>query len=94
MVILDVNAPKEEIKKVETADICEEPLFKMEVDEASDETSRVHPIGHTLDVCMDKLFNYVIMECHNTDSGEVDWDKTKRKIFAINIDNVANVIDH
>lgn len=56
----------------------DDAVFKMDVDGSDESKSRLtHPVGHTLDVCMDKLLNYIIMECHNTDTGEVDWNKTK-----------------
>ncbi|KRT84891.1 hypothetical protein AMK59_856 [Oryctes borbonicus] len=49
----------------------------MDVDE-DNKPRMLHPIGNTLDVCMDKLFNYIIMECHNTETSEIEWAKTKR----------------
>lgn len=36
-----------------------------------------HTVAHTLDVCLDKLFNYITAECHSSKSGELKWDKTK-----------------
>ncbi|KAK9679926.1 RNA polymerase I specific transcription initiation factor RRN3 [Popillia japonica] len=78
LVVLDVNAPKEEIERAEGNDMYDDAVFKMDVDGSDESKSRLtHPVGHTLDVCMDKLLNYIIMECHNTDTGEVDWNKTK-----------------
>lgn len=72
---MDVNAPKEEINKVMNSDSNE--IFQMEEDTCSVKTtSSCHNIAHTLDICMDKMFNYIIQECHNPD-GSVRWEQTK-----------------
>lgn len=70
MVILDVNAPREEIEKAEDA----EAIFDME-GVSSEEVK--DPVAHTLDVLMDKMINYVIMECHDMETGDVNWENTK-----------------
>lgn len=36
-----------------------------------------HDVAHTLDVCLDRLFNFVIVECHDLDTGTVNWEKSK-----------------
>lgn len=38
-----------------------------------------HPVAHTLDVCLDKVFNYFIVESHDIETGQLDWEKIKRK---------------
>lgn len=64
-------------------------VFKMDVDQSIDEKNRIlHPVGCNLDVSMDKLFNYIIMECHDTDTGTVHWDKTKRNILYLTYVNL------
>lgn len=72
LVILDVNAPRELIEKSEEEE--DEEMFTMDestVDKLKD------PVAHTLDVIMDKLINYIIMECHNMETGDINWEKTK-----------------
>lgn len=69
--ILDVNAPKEQIEKAEEED---ENIFEMEEESACKVKD---PVAHTLDVLMDKMINYVIMECHDMESGDINWENTK-----------------
>lgn len=78
---MDVNAPKEEIEKFNYGD---EEMFLMDDDSKSVKTSITastnvnrHSVAHSLDVCLDMLFNYISSECHNPKTGELIWDKTK-----------------
>ncbi|CAH0555911.1 unnamed protein product [Brassicogethes aeneus] len=74
LVIMDVNAPKGDIEKA--ANSGSEEIFLMDDDTCSVKTSSSHNIAHTLDVCLAKLYNYIIEECHSP-AGELDWNKTK-----------------
>ncbi|CAG9821895.1 unnamed protein product [Phaedon cochleariae] len=81
LVIMDVNAPREEIERYLNA---EEEMFSVDDDVRSVKTSTTaftqvnrHSLAHTLDICLDKMFNYAISECHDANTGEVDWEKTK-----------------
>ncbi|CAG9773105.1 unnamed protein product [Ceutorhynchus assimilis] len=80
LIIMDVNAPKEEIQKQKGN---EEEIFQMDEDSKSVTTSKTAfteinrtSLGHTLDICMDLMLNYIIGECNN-ENGELDWEKTK-----------------
>lgn len=77
LIVLDVNAPREEIEYVEN-DMDMEGVFAMDEDDLSGnyETTR-HPVGHTLDVCMERMFEYVITECHDPNTNEFLWENTK-----------------
>ncbi|XP_018574446.1 RNA polymerase I-specific transcription initiation factor RRN3 [Anoplophora glabripennis] len=81
LIILDVNAPKEEIEKFINAD---DEMFLMDDDSKSVKTSTTsftvvnrHTVAHTLDMCLNMLFNYITSECHNSKDGQLRWDKTK-----------------
>uniref|UniRef100_A0A1Y1MD29 RNA polymerase I-specific transcription initiation factor RRN3 n=2 Tax=Photinus pyralis TaxID=7054 RepID=A0A1Y1MD29_PHOPY len=74
LVLLDVNAPREDIERKENE--VEDDLFKF--DDASQQTScdkMKHNIAHTLDICLYKIFNQIMMISH--ESGEFNWDQTK-----------------
>ncbi|KAJ8920052.1 hypothetical protein NQ315_011705 [Exocentrus adspersus] len=82
LVILDVSASKEMIAKC----TAEEEIFPMDDDSRSVRTcttsttstiANSYALSNTLDVCMDKLFNYIIAECHSSEDGELIWDKAK-----------------
>ncbi|KAG5889235.1 hypothetical protein JTB14_006371 [Gonioctena quinquepunctata] len=82
LIIMDVNAPREEIEKFLN---CDDEMFTLDDDARSVKTSTTaftqvnrHVVADTLDVCLDKLFNYFITECHDGNSGEVDWERTKK----------------
>ncbi|EFA10824.2 RNA polymerase I-specific transcription initiation factor RRN3 [Tribolium castaneum] len=74
LIIMDVSAPREEIAKLE-----EEEIFMM--DESKTNTTInldcVHSMAHTLDVCLDKVFNYIYSECHEPGTNDLNWGKTK-----------------
>ncbi|KAJ8945039.1 hypothetical protein NQ318_019034 [Aromia moschata] len=81
LVILDVNAPKEEIEKFINDD---EEIFPMD-DTKSTKTCTTsftvvnrHAVAHTLDVCLDKMFNHFVSECHDKETGDLNWENTKR----------------
>ncbi|CAH1953839.1 unnamed protein product [Acanthoscelides obtectus] len=83
LVILDVNAPREEIQKFAE----DEDIFSMDdtksVKSLKSSTTAFTQVNRlvvadTLDICLDKLFNYIIDECHDSSSGEVDWEKLKK----------------
>lgn len=83
LVLLDVNAPKEEIERSEQEEDMDETMFELEdcektvkfADQSPNENK--HPIAHTLDVCMDKLLNHFITECHDVSTGQLLWEKTR-----------------
>lgn len=76
---MDVNAPKYQILQAEEAD--DDEIFSMDEDKAiriiSDTTDTKHPIAHILDICLDKIINFLIAECYNVQTGELYWDKAK-----------------
>nr|CAI5841702.1 unnamed protein product [Callosobruchus analis] len=83
LVILDVNAPREEIQKFAE----DEDIFPMDdtksVKSLKSSTTAFTQVNRlvvadTLDICLDKLFKYIIDECHDSASGELDWDKLKK----------------
>lgn len=75
LIILDVNAPREEIESAEEDGV---DVFEMDVEEDDSISNRLkHTVAHTLDICMDKVLNYLILECHDLQKGEIDWEKTK-----------------
>lgn len=81
---MDVNAPREEIKK--SIDLDEE-IFALDDDSKSVKTFTTsfthvdrHALGHTLDSCLNQVFEFFISECYNSD-GELDWEKTKNAFF-------------
>lgn len=82
LIVLDVNAPREEIVAAE--ENCDvDNMFPMDDDDfdAEEEDNNAkrmkHGVAHTLDVCMDKVLNYLILECHDLQTGQFDWEKTK-----------------
>lgn len=77
MIALDVNAPRDQIEQYE---YNQEEVFNME-EEEFDESRLKHPVAHTLDVCMDKMFNYFITECHDMSTGQLVWENTKSTCF-------------
>lgn len=81
---MDVNAPREEIKK---ATDLEEEIFSFDDDTKSVKTCTTsftqvdrHALGHTLDTCLNQVFEYFTLECYKGD-GELDWEKTKNVFF-------------
>ncbi|XP_028142826.2 RNA polymerase I-specific transcription initiation factor RRN3 [Diabrotica virgifera virgifera] len=82
LVIMDVNAPKEEIEKYLNSE-QDEDIFSMDDDSKSIRTTTTgftkvdrSALGHTLDVCLDKIFHYIVTECHNSEG--LNWEKTKK----------------
>lgn len=81
---MDVNAPREEIKKANEMD---EEMFALDDDIKSVKTftsgfTQVdrHALGHTLDTCLNQIFEYFKSECYKED-GELVWEKTKNVFF-------------
>lgn len=79
LVLLDVHAPKEEIERQEqTIEMADEAMFEIEeIKKPINPDAMKHQIAHTLDICMDKIFNYFITECHDIPPGELNWERTK-----------------
>lgn len=77
LIVLDVNASRDEIEAAENQ--CDVDMFEMDEDYTEgDNTDRMkHGVAHTLDVCMDKLLNYFILECHDLQTGQLSWEKAK-----------------
>lgn len=83
---MDVNAPREEIKKANEID---EEIFALDDDNRSVKTFTTgftkvdrHTLGYTLDICLNQVFEYFYSECYKVD-GELDWDKTKNAFFEL-----------
>ncbi|XP_074030312.1 RNA polymerase I-specific transcription initiation factor RRN3 homolog Tif-IA [Leptinotarsa decemlineata] len=82
LIIMDVNAPREEIEKFLNAD---EEMFSMDDDAKSVKTSTTaftqvdrHALSHALDICLEKVFNYFKSKCYDSNSGEPNWEQTKK----------------
>lgn len=76
LIVLDVNAPREDIDAAEYD--SEVDMFAMDEEhEVTDGNRMRHQVAHTLDVCMDKLLNFFILECHDLSTGQLSWEKTK-----------------
>lgn len=72
--VLDANAPKERIYE----DNNDEDVFTMDDCKSVKSDSRTkNLVAHTLDVCLDRIFNFIVVECHDLDTGVLNWDKTK-----------------
>ncbi|XP_057658400.1 RNA polymerase I-specific transcription initiation factor RRN3 isoform X2 [Diorhabda carinulata] len=85
LIIMDVNAPKEDIEKYLNS---EEDIFAMDEDSKSVKTTTTgftkvnrHELAHTLDICLDKIFNHLISECYDCEG--LHWEKTKKLYFDI-----------
>lgn len=81
---MDVNAPREEIKKINDLD---EEIFSLDDDIKSVKSFTTgftqidrHALGHTLDTCLNQAFEYFYVECY-TQNRELDWEKTKNVFF-------------
>ncbi|XP_018329477.1 RNA polymerase I-specific transcription initiation factor RRN3 [Agrilus planipennis] len=81
LVLLDVHSPREEIEKHEQDMGLEDCIFNFDDDKSvyqqNLENKVKHPLAHTLDICMDKMFNFCYIEVYNTDTGELNWEKLK-----------------
>lgn len=81
--MLDANAPKEKISQDNNSE--EDLLFAMDDCKSVKSFKTVssncdgmkHEIAHTLDVCLDRIFNFMVIECHDLETGTLNWEKTK-----------------
>lgn len=79
---MDINAPRDKIEKSKNE---EEELFVMDDDSKSVRTSTSTSftqvsrleLAHSLDVCLEQMFNYLYSESHQSDSDELDFNKFK-----------------
>lgn len=76
LIILDVNAPRSEIEGYGHDD--EEEMFEIEGTKAK---RKGHPIAHTLDICLNMMFDFVRSTCYS--GGELDPDRVKSIYFDI-----------
>lgn len=76
MVVLDANTPREVI----TAEQTDDDIFTMDdCKSINTVTNKMKNVpAHTLDVCLDRIFNFIIVECHDLDTGQLNWEKTKK----------------
>lgn len=77
---MDVNAPREEITEEQIAD---DDIFQMDdcksvKSSVVDSDKMKHLVAHTLDVCLERLFNFIVIECHDLDTGTLNWEKSKK----------------
>lgn len=87
MILLDVNAPRTEIEDAEddeNDDKLDDDENIFEMDHDGDENTikdMKHPVAHSLDICLNRLFLYMHNECHNaSDTGQdwiFEWEKAK-----------------
>jgi RNA polymerase I-specific transcription initiation factor RRN3 len=76
LVAMDVSIPREDINKADEDD----SIFMMDEDPRANTAmslEHINIIAHTLDICLDKVFNYVYSECHEPGTNQLDWTKTK-----------------
>lgn len=75
LIILDVNSPREEIQQ---ADMDDEEVFQM--DDGNDNPNKMkHSVAYALDLSLDKVMNYFVMESYNIETAELIWEKAKGK---------------
>lgn len=74
LVLLDSNASRETIQSTEEEG---EELFSMDGDTIINNGNMRKHEANALDLCLDKLFKYYLMECHDWEKGALDWDKAK-----------------
>lgn len=89
LIILDVNAPRSEIEDygdevMDEDDGGGEEVFKIDAiqEEEKKPPPKVpsqHPLAHTLDICMEKLLEYVYDVCHP--HGKLDMESAKSLYF-------------
>lgn len=73
LIILDVNSPREEIQQ---ADMDDEEVFQM--DDGNDNPNKMkHSVAYALDLSLDKVMNYFVMESYNIETAELIWEKAK-----------------
>ncbi|XP_034942157.1 RNA polymerase I-specific transcription initiation factor RRN3 [Chelonus insularis] len=65
LVVIDVNAPRSEIENHRNNLDDDDEVFKIEsVNDKSSEQSREHPLALTLDMCMEKIFQFIHDTCY------------------------------
>ncbi|XP_063983802.1 RNA polymerase I-specific transcription initiation factor RRN3 [Diachasmimorpha longicaudata] len=81
LLIIDVNAPRSEIEEFNDQDEDDE-VFKIDETDGHQKTpeERVHPIGHTLDICMWMTLRFVKNTCY-TSGGVLDPEAVKGLYF-------------
>ncbi|XP_045474464.1 RNA polymerase I-specific transcription initiation factor RRN3 [Harmonia axyridis] len=72
LIAIDVNVPRDFIKKVYLENGKDE-LFKDEKTTTTYDSIAVE----TLDVCLKRMFKFIQKECQNSETNEIDSDKTK-----------------
>ncbi|KAF7987883.1 hypothetical protein HCN44_003746 [Aphidius gifuensis] len=77
LLILDVHAPRALLTKEDEDD--DDEIF--EIDQLNDKNKKIHPIGHTLDICMKIMLKYIKQFCHNKDDVNDVIDKDKATII-------------
>lgn len=77
MLILDVNAPRNEIEDAEEEELDEDIDESPDAEKIQKEDNE-HPIAQSLDVCMDKIFNF-IKNCECSDENQ----RNEEKIFKV-----------
>lgn len=85
-VVMDVNIRRSDIEVAERLGQDAEEIFKMDADEvkALNQEGMQHPIAETMDVCLDKLLQYITTECVKSPQCQLnrneDPNKTNRRI--------------
>lgn len=64
-VLMDVNIRRSDIEVAERLGQDAEEIFKMDADEvkALNQEGMQHPIAETIDICLDKMLQYITTEC-------------------------------
>lgn len=93
LTILDVNAPKAAIEELEEEneleiDMDDQDVFAMDDSESHEDHMAIkprsphrmkHPVANTLDIIMERLFQYMHTECHELkDPTLLNWERTKK----------------
>lgn len=64
-VLMDVNARRIDIETSERLNQDADDIFKMDADDVKnfEQNEMRHPVAETLDICLDKLLNYITIQC-------------------------------
>ncbi|XP_044732243.1 RNA polymerase I-specific transcription initiation factor RRN3 [Chrysoperla carnea] len=78
LILLDTNAPRDTIENDEDEEMDDDNggVFSMDTDTINQKTMQ-NPIANTLDICLDRMFIYLTTECHDPDTGQINWEKTR-----------------
>lgn len=76
LVLMDVNARRTDIEASERSNQDADEIFKMDADDVKnfEQNEMRHPVAETIDICLNKLLNYITVHC--TPKQNDDTDRT------------------